>query len=193
MKKILALVLGTVLSITSVYAGSLDNNKDFLAVEKQLTKNANISGDFEQTRYISGLDNPLKSTGEFSITTDGLVWDQTDPFKSTMKASKDRLEQSIMDNPPTVITREQQPMVFTFTQVFMSVFQGDTTSVESYFNIEFSGDVNGWKITLSPKSSPLDKAIKTIELEGSKTIEHIKVTDAQENIIDIKLMNVKVK
>ncbi len=193
MKKILALVLGTVLSMTSVYAASLEDNKDFVAVEKQLTKNANISGDFEQTRYISGLDNPLKSTGEFSITTDGLVWDQTDPFKSTMKASKDRLEQSIMDNPPTVITREQQPMVFTFTQVFMSVFQGDTSSVESYFNIEFSGDVNSWKITLSPKSSPLDKAIKTIELEGAKTIEHIKVTDAQENVIDIKLMNVKVK
>ena len=194
MKKIFTLTLAIILSASFVCASTGIDNANFKAVEKQLTKNANISGDFEQTRYIQGLDKPLKSSGTFAISSDdGLLWKQTKPFDSTMKATKDRLENSIMDNPPTVVTKEQQPMIFTFTQVFMSVFQGNTKDVQNYFDIDFTGDINSWSIELTPKSSPLNKAIKNITLKGAKTIEQINVADAQDNVIDIKLTNITVK
>ncbi|XSZ47316.1 LolA-related protein [Francisella noatunensis] len=118
-----------------------------------MTKDTNISGKFIQIRQIAGLNSSLKSSGTFKLTNDGsLLWQQQSPIKTTMQMSKNKLTQTIMDNSPTVLTREDQPVVFTFTSVFMSVFKGDTKTISEFFNINFDGNTQNWTITLTPKS-----------------------------------------
>lgn len=174
-----------------LYASDLTSNLDFQAVEKQLTKDTNISGKFIQIRQIAGLNSSLKSSGTFKLTNDGsLLWQQQQPIKTTMQMSKNKLTQTIMDNPPTVLTREDQPVVFTFTSVFMSVFKGDTKTISEFFNINFEGNTQNWTITLTPKSSPLNKAIKEITLKGNRYITNIDVADTQDNIIKIQLFDI---
>ncbi len=192
MKKIVALLTILVICFSNAFANNDPANKDFLAVEKQLTSNTGIAGKFTQTRAIQGLETPLKSSGTFSLSEDGnLTWTQTKPFKSVITMSKTRLVQTIMNNPPTVMTKEEQPIVFTFTQVFMSILKGNTQSAKEYFDVNFTGTTKAWQISFIPKGSPLNKAIKNITLEGSKTINTIKVIDSQGNIIDIKFSDIK--
>lgn len=190
-------ILITIISfliITTSWATPITEQPNFIAVEKQLTKNSNIAGKFEQTRHIDGLENPLVSSGTFKLSPDsGLYWNQDKPFKSVLKVTKDRLEQTVMDNPPTVITRDQQPVVFSFTQVFMSILQGNTNSIEQYFNASFKGNTKNWEITLTPKANLIGKAIKSIYLKGSNTITFVKVIDTEGNIVDIKFSDVVVK
>lgn len=193
MFRIIIIFISFFMAVT-VFATPIAEQSSFLAVEKELTKNANIAGDFEQTRQISGLDNTLKSTGTFKISSEsGLYWSQEKPFKSTLKVTKNRLEQQIMDNPPTILTRDKQPVVFSFTQVFMSILQGNTEAIDKNFNAKFSGDVSSWQMSLTPKNKLMSKAIKNISLTGGKTIDTIKVTDMDDNIVNIKFSNVVVE
>ena len=186
------LVIG--LGLMSIgYANDLQDNPNFVAVEKTLMQNSHVHGNFTQSRQMQGLDKPLLSSGTFELSASGgLIWQQTKPFASTLTVTRETLTQQIMDNPPTVITKAQQPIVFSFTQVFMSVLQGNTQAVEQYFNLGFSGDSQAWQLVLTPKGSPLDKAIESITLKGAKTIEFIEVKDAQGNVMDITLSDVVV-
>ncbi|MFC4891681.1 outer membrane lipoprotein carrier protein LolA [Pseudofrancisella aestuarii] len=180
--------------VTISMATPIADQPNFLAVEKQLTKNSNISGNFEQTRHIDGLQTPLTSSGTFKLSPEsGLYWNQDKPFKSILKVTKDSLEQTVMDNPPTILTRDQQPVVFTFTQVFMSILQGNTDSIEQYFNASFKGNTKDWEITLTPKANIISKAIESIYLKGSNTIDFVKVIDTEGNIVNIKFSNVVIK
>ena len=188
-KKLTTLLFSVFILMSFTYADS--SNKNFALVQKQLAKNINISGDFTQIRKISGLDSNLKSSGTFSISKNSMLWNQTKPIKTTMSMSKNKLVQTIMDNSPTIITREKQPVVFTFTTIFMSIAQGNGTSINNYFDVEFNGVVNAWSLSLKPKSSPIDKAIKSISVKGGKYITSIDVVDTQGNNIDIKFSNIK--
>lgn len=192
MKKVILLVMS--LCCFSVgYSAPLSDNPNFVAVEKMLMQNTDVSGKFTQSRQMQGLERPLLSSGTFVLSqSQGLVWKQEKPFASTLTVTQNRLEQQIMDHPPTVITKEQQPIVFGFTQVFMSVLQGNTQAVEQYFNLNFSGSPQAWELVLTPKGSPLDKAIEAITLNGSKTIDFIEVKDAQGNVMEITLSDVVV-
>ncbi|WP_150467957.1 LolA family protein [Francisella sp. SYW-9] len=191
MKKIFSIISALFAIVVPLFASNIVNNSDFQAVEKQLTKDTNISGKFIQVRQISGLSSNLKSSGTFKLSNDGsLLWQQQKPIKTTMQMSKDKLTQTIMDNPPTILTREDQPVVFSFTNVFMSVFKGDTKTISEYFDANFKGNTQKWNISLKPKSSPLNKAIKEITLKGGKYITNIEVADTQDNIIKIKLFDI---
>ena len=191
MKRLFTFISIFLTIVAPLYASDLTSNLDFQAVEKQLTKDTNISGKFIQIRQIAGLNSSLKSSGTFKLTNDGsLLWQQQQPIKTTMQMSKNKLTQTIMDNPPTVLTRDDQPIVFTFTSVFMSVFKGDTKTISEFFNINFEGNTQNWTITLTPKSSPLNKAIKEITLKGNRYITNIDVADTQDNIIKIQLFDI---
>ncbi|MBY7734627.1 LolA family protein [Francisella philomiragia] len=191
MKRLFTFISIFLTIVAPLYALDLSKDSDFQAVEKQLTKDTNISGKFIQIRQIAGLNSSLKSSGTFKLTNDGsLLWQQQSPIKTTMQMSKNKLTQTIMDNPPTVLTRDDQPIVFTFTSVFMSVFKGDTKTISEFFNINFDGNTQNWTITLIPKSSPLNKAIKEITLKGNRYITNIDVADTQDNIIKIQLFDI---
>jgi hypothetical protein len=73
----------------------------------------------------------------------------------------------------------------------MSILKGNTQSAKKYFNVNFTGTTKSWEISFIPKGSPLNKAIEKITLDGSKTINTIKVIDSQGNIIDIKFYDIK--
>jgi outer membrane lipoprotein-sorting protein len=170
-----------------------DSNKQaFNQVQKLLSENTNLEGQFKQVRHIKVLSSPLESNGDFSISQkSGLHWDQALPFESKLTVTDDKIVQVIQNSPPTIITKEKQPIVFSFTKIFLSVFKGNTPALESYFNIYFSGNTEHWEIALKPKGSPLDKAIASIELEGAKYVHTVTIKETRGNTLDIEFLNVK--
>lgn len=158
------------------------NQTAFNTIEQSLSKNDTISGNFQQTRKMKLLSKPLASSGHFTLSKkSGLVWIQTKPFKSTLVVTDNKIEQQFENAPPTIITKAEQPLVFSFTKIFLSIFQGNTKEIQTYFNIAFEGTPANWKIKLTPKSSPLNKAITTIELNGNKKVKQIIINETQDN------------
>ena len=161
-------------------------------VQKMLSVADNLKGDFTQTRHIALLSAPLISSGNFVISkTTGLTWDQLKPFASSLQVTDTKLIQKMGDNPPTIITKEQQPIVFSFTSIFLSIFKGDTAKVKQYFEIYFTGDTKHWEIALKPNSSPLNKAIASIELSGGKYIQTVTINEVKKNKMVITFSNIQ--
>lgn len=168
------------------------NQLAFTAVQTQLSQADHLKGNFKQVRHIQLLSSPLISSGQFELSkSQGLSWHQTQPFVSDLTVNQDKIEQSFANNPPTIITEKEQPVVFSFTKIFLAVFNGDLAQASQNFTILFAGDTTAWTIVLTPKVAPLNKAIESITLTGGKTIENITIKDTQKDEIDIALLQVE--
>ncbi len=181
---------------SSIYQHPLStkNITQFNQVQTEQAKFYRITGDFVQTRKMALLSKPLVSRGTFQLVKGkGLIWQQKKPFASKLVVTDDKIEQSIENNPPFVLTAKQQPIVFAFTRVFLSIFKGNTQAIKEYFNIYFTGDTKHWQLALVPKGSPLNKAIKSVEVTGGKYADRIVIHEAKGNDMEIKFSNVVVK
>ncbi|WP_119343664.1 LolA family protein [Facilibium subflavum] len=190
---ILTLFVCNVYADDSVFSHPL-SQKDkpvFTEIQKAQAQMDHIRGDFTQTRNMKLLSRPLKSSGTFELDkSKELTWSQEKPFKSTLVVTDNEIRQSIEDNPPMIITAKEQPIVFAFTRVFLSIFKGNTAAIEQYFNIYFQGDAKHWIVGFKPKSSPLNKAITSIVMEGGVYASKITVNEAKGNQMIIEFSNV---
>lgn len=167
MKKIAILI-----SIGFATAGFADNQNNFKAVQTALAKTTRLTGHFVQIRHIKLLSSPLKSEGVFIFSKhQGLTWQQTSPFKSKLTITKSHLTQKIENNSATVFTKKQQPIIFLFTTLFLSAFNGNTAALTPYFKIHFSGNTHHWIMYFLAKNPPINKAIKSIQLAGGRYVD----------------------
>ena len=178
----------------NIYSHPLDKSNEaaFKQVQIQLAKADNLSGNFTQIRNMRLLSAPLKSSGQFVLSkANGLQWNQSKPFKSSLIVTNTKIEQRIENTPPTIITQKEQPIVFSFTHIFLSVFNGDATAIKEYFNIYFIGDTKAWEIALKPTNSLLKKAITSIEMTGGKYIQTVTINEVKQNQMIMRFSNVK--
>lgn len=167
------------------------NNKNFTLVQQRLSNVKTISGDFIQTRHIAILSEPLISKGTFVLSKqNGLKWIQTTPFPSRLELTNTKLVEKMGDNPESTITKDKQPIIFAFTNVFLSIFKGNTKSLIQYFSVQFKGNPKQWTMTLTPKGSPLNKAIVSFKLYGSKCVNKVVIKEVKNNMQTIQFNNI---
>ncbi|MCF6806825.1 outer membrane lipoprotein carrier protein LolA [Thiotrichales bacterium 19S9-12] len=189
---IIFIALSNVSFATNINQLSSNEQVAFNQVKRQLAKQGTLTGDFRQIRSISLLKNPLISTGIFKLSRkDGLTWNQLKPYASSLTVTDDTIIQIIKGRPPTILKKSDQPIVFAFTHIFLSLFQGDIALVQTYFDISFQGDSNKWQAELTPISSPLNKAIKTITVKGGRYVSFIEVDQSQGDKMEIYFSNIK--
>ena len=152
----------------SAQAITLDN------LQKQLTAQTLLRGDFTQTKNVKMFKKPLLSNGSFLLTqSQGLVWQQKKPFPVSLILTKDKLRQQFSDKPADIIQAKDNPMVFYFSHLFLSLFQGDIKALQAQFDIVLSNNKENWKLELTPKSTPLNKVFSTITIEGHQYIKSL--------------------
>ena len=202
-KKIFTVLLGTLFLFNYCFAIGADNSvfdypltsnnqSAFIKVQVAQAKVNHVYGAFTQTRYMKLLSKPLVSSGLFELSKkEGLKWLQQKPFQSTLIVTEDKIEQSIEGKPAIIITKKEQPIVFSFTQVFLSIFNGNTAALKQYFKIYFVQNNNTWHIGLKPLGSPLNKAIESVEITGSEYASRILVVEKQSNQMMIQFHHVK--
>jgi hypothetical protein len=173
------------------YPLSKGNISQLEAVQNELAKSNNLKGNFVQTRYIPLLSSPVVSEGDFILSKrGGLTWNQITPFVSHLIVTNNKLIQRMGTNDPVIITKEQEPIVFSFTKIFLSIFQGDTDKVKEYFYIYFKGDKSNWEIALRPRTSPLNKAIMSINVLGGRFVKKVIIKETKGTKMVIKFSNV---
>ncbi|MCF6765868.1 outer membrane lipoprotein carrier protein LolA [Thiotrichales bacterium 19S3-7] len=193
------LFIGFCLTFNSAIAADInhltkDQQQVFSQVKSKLASQKLLVGDFKQIRKIALLSSPLISSGNFELSKEnGLKWYQMKPFKSSLIVTDTRISQTIGNNPATVIDKKDQPIVFAFTHIFLSLFQGDIELVKAYFKIDFSGSDNQWQVKLIPISSPLDKAIESILVSGGTYVSFIEVNQPHGDQMSIYFSNIKEK
>ena len=162
-------------------------------VAAQLAAPTVLRGRFEQTREVRMLSKPLHSSGHFLLSDLGLYWQQERPVASVMIADSERLLQSVGDGPLQSIDVARNPVVLTFSESFLSIFEGDEARLREHFEVSFQpGEEPGrWQISLQPVDYPLAEAIESISIDGREYIETLTVTSRSSEITTISFSDLQ--
>ncbi|AKJ40698.1 LolA family protein [Pragia fontium] len=152
-----------------------------------------LRAQFEQLRTINGMSQPLKSSGNVLIAQQhGLVWNQTKPFALKLMMNESRMEQSMVGQPPQVVTADSNPQMFQFNAILTALFHADRQALEQNFRLNFSDLGNGgWQLTLQPTTMPLNKLFRQITLNGEQFLNAIAIDDMQGDNTRIRFFDQK--
>ena len=181
--RLLAAFFMTISSLT--HAVSLDD------LQQRFSQQPVLRAEFEQQRTISGISQPLNSSGNLLIAqTHGLLWNQTKPFALKLMMNESRMVQSMAGQPPQVVTAQTNPQMFQFNSLLTALFHADRKVLEQNFTVSFRDLGNdSWQLVLRPKTTPLDKLFRQITLEGAQFLNTIQIDDMQGDNTRIRFFN----
>lgn len=168
-----------------IFASSLESVCEGLASHPYTT------GNFTQVKTMKANGRSLKSSGTFIFGLDGIMWNTTKPFPSTLAVSKTQIIQTAADGSTSIIKAEDNEIFGSVANTLTAVFSNDLTLLKANFNVDFK-DLGGgkWRINLTPKDATILAVMKSLALEGtegtSKTepsLDTIIMTEASENTI----------
>lgn len=173
MNKLYALLLSSLFFITSqVHGAGIPTN-----IQQQLY-NVEISshGTFRQENTLKGIPFPIKSSGEYSFSSGELTWKNLKPVESTLILTKNRVEQFVSGEEHFSVSAQQQPILRTINQLFLSLFDKDWQALSESFNLQITQKDNCWKIHMTPKQDILKAAITSAYVYGDLKIRRFELT-----------------
>lgn len=152
-------------------------------LQQQLMSEKILTGHFQQTKTMQMFNQPLISDGTFLLSQQhGLIWQQSSPFAVMLVLADDKLLQQFSEQSPQIIEAKDNPMVFYFSHLFLSLFKGDIAALQSQFDMQLQGtETERWLLRLTPKVSPLDKVFKHININGKQQIESLSLIELNDD------------
>ncbi|MCS3602519.1 outer membrane lipoprotein-sorting protein [Buttiauxella sp. BIGb0471] len=160
-------------------------------VQRSFASQPVVRAKFQQDRQISGMAQPLHSSGEVLIAkSKGLWWQQQHPFPMTLVLDDSHMAQIMGNQAPQIITADSNPQMFQFNHLLRALFQADRKVLDENFSSVFTDQGKGqWQLVLTPISTPLDKLFSTITLQGDKYLNRIALNDLQGDFTEITFSN----
>ncbi|TNV21911.1 outer membrane lipoprotein carrier protein LolA [Buttiauxella sp. B2] len=156
-------------------------------VQRSFASQPVVRAKFQQERQISGMAQPLHSSGEVLIAkSKGLWWQQQHPFPMTLILDDSHMVQVMGSQAPQIITADSNPQMFQFNHLLRALFQADRKVLDENFSSAFTDQGHGkWQLVLTPTVTPLDKLFSTITLQGDKYLNRIALNDLQGDFTEI--------
>lgn len=159
-------------------------------LQDKLTSHQLVRGQYQQVKKMQMFKQPLTSGGDFLLEQQqGLLWLQKQPFSVSLILTKDRLSQRYSDQPAQVIEAADNPMVFYFSHLFLSLFKGDIEGLTVQFDMQLKEQDGQWLLLLIPKRAPLDKVFKEISITGNEYIDQLKLVELNGDSSTIQFLN----
>jgi len=132
-------------------------------------KGDEVSGEFFQKKFLTGLKNPIGSKGKFKYTVqEKLVWEVTHPFPSRLTLTQNKIFQSNKGNRIFEIDSRKQPLARMVSNIFFGVLAGDSDSFSENFAHSVQKIHGLWTIQLTPKSESLSSLYKEVKLTTNR-------------------------
>lgn len=160
-------------------------------LQQRFSQQPVLRAQFEQQRSISGMSQPLKSSGNLLIAQkNGLWWQQEKPFSLTLLLTESRMVQTMQGQPPQVVTADNNPQMFQFNSLLTALFHADQQALQQNFTLDFSDKGQGaWQLILTPKTTPLNRLFRNLHLEGNAFLDNIEINDMQGDVTRIHFFN----
>lgn len=191
MKKIVTLISMTFLALC-LYAQDLTVQ----GICAGLSKHPNTTGEFVQIKTINANGRQLKSTGNFIISLDGIMWKTLKPFPSSLVITKEAMIQTGANGQKTVMSGTDNQMFQSIADTLSSVFAGDNTQLAKHFKTELSSAGKSWTITLTPKDSTIAAVMQSLILSGNENnseffLDSLELNETSSNKIRYEFQNQK--
>jgi len=182
----LALVIFCSITTATTHASDL-----LSLIVAQLSDPAVVRGDFVQEKKIAVLSRAIISRGHVIVSRrDGLIWQIETPLRMSIAFNETGIIETDATGNRRVHTDSDNRIQAEVGRVFHGLLAADLDILDRYFNLQTSGDLQHWRIDLTPRSVELGKFIKTLQLKGGRNIETIRVEEPNSDTTLIRLLNV---
>ncbi len=161
-------------------------------LQSQLQKPQNIQGDFNQQRYLKSMNKPIASQGQFVLVPkSGLLWQMKKPFVDTMRVRKSGIEQ-LNAQGQWMASKQSASAQKNQVKLFLDLLAGQTSGLESQFNLRLTGAANKWQMQLQPKTALMKQIFTKIDIQGDSVVKKITLYETQGDRTEITFSNMKV-
>jgi hypothetical protein len=129
-----------------------------------------LSARFHEEKHLAMLEAPLVTDGTIHFAPpQRLARRAESPLASVLLIDGNQLQFGDADGKQSV-DLAKNPVARLFVDSFVKLLAGDREGLERYFRVELAprgkDGKDGWRMTLVPRVSPMDKAIKDLVLVG---------------------------
>jgi hypothetical protein len=182
---VLLLLASSGAGVRAASPGAKDRGEDLSTLLSRFAKSPGISAHFHEEKHIALLQAPLVSEGTIHFAPPGrLARHTTRPIASTLLIADNRVQFGDATSKDSV-DLGSNPVARAFVESFVMLLAGDRAGLERYFTLRFS-PVSGagtpgaaWRLSLAPRTSPMNKVIKEIALAGEGlTVREMEVRES---------------
>lgn len=138
-----------------------------------------LRADFRQEKQMKMLRRPLLSSGTYLFAAEhGIYWHTVKPFDSVFMLTPQAIYQKSAGSEALAVDVATKPALAGFTQVFLSLFSGDSQVLEEKFALFFQGKDEDWQLGLRPKGMVMKKVIDRLVLQGGETVTQLDIFEA---------------
>nr|BDT33814.1 outer membrane lipoprotein carrier protein LolA [Myxococcus sp. MH1] len=172
-----------VLLLVALLWGAAASARDVVSqVRERLVDVPLLRGDFEQKKTVSGFKKPLVSRGVFLLSREqGVLWDTKAPFASTLTLTRKSLSAEQGTGAASYhLDASKEPGLAAVNEVMFALLSGDVKALSRRFKVE--GELvgaAGWKLTLTPTDTGLQRVFRSIHLEGDQYVRRVQLEEAR--------------
>lgn len=136
-----------------------------------------LRGQFEQKRYLSGLANPVRSSGVFTLVAGrGLIWTTTKPFATTTIMTAAGLVQDVKGKETLRLAASRLPIMSKLYTMFGAALTGNWEVMQNAFVLTRQQKGQGWAIRLDTlRADDPNLPIKAINARGQRLLDEVEV------------------
>lgn len=135
-----------------------------------------IQGQFVQQRYLKSLPKPLQTTGQFALQKQtGLFWHVQKPLDVQLHVRPNGIAQWDKKTWRNSSQSGQAAQV----KLFMAVLGGNTQELSKQFDLDVSGSLKQWTLTLRPKTNIMKQVFQNITIQGDQVVRQVELREKQ--------------
>jgi hypothetical protein len=153
---------------TALLALSADPNPELDRLMGLLAQRRHGEADFSETKYLSLLKQPLKSSGV-------LIYDAPDHLEQRTVLPKPQtvlLDHGVVTmqigKHQRVLRLADYPQLAPLIDSIRATLAGDRAALERVFVLEFDGSLDHWQLRLEPRDPALAATLKRIDMRGER-------------------------
>lgn len=184
------LLAAALLSFTLLFSAAPASAQTVTLADGQI-----LRGQFEQKRYLSGLANPVRSSGSFTLVAGrGLIWTTTKPFPSTTVMTEAGLVQDVKGKETVRLAASRLPIMSKLYAMFGAALTGNWEAMQSAFALTRQQKGQAWSIRLdSLRADDPNLPIKAINARGQKLLDEVEVVKPNDDRDVLTFFNQKLE
>ena len=158
---------------------------------EKMPENGVLRGKFTEERELPGFKAPLRSSGNFIVTAEGIIWQTTEPFESTMIMTEKGIKQKIDGEETLNLSAEKVPFFAKMHKTIKGMMQGEWQLMEQVFVIKHKEEKNYWQAYLVPRQKDAAIPINEMTVKGNRFVENVSMTRSDGSLDKIRFYEQK--
>lgn len=149
---------------------------------QSLARVQSSQGKFVERKHLAVLDVPLTYSGTLSFRApDHLEKHTLEPKEESLVLDQGVLTiENKARNLKRTLVLQQYPAIWAFVESIRSTLNGDLGMLERFYQVEFDGQSDAWRLQLVPKDERMSRIVSLILISGAgDRIESIEIREAQ--------------